>query len=313
MKPISQAAMKAARHRSFHWCRRANGFSDMPLWRLVAAELSMPLYQVLAFVNRLEEAANAAEPRGFVGDFLAAEFGAALGMSAADAERIYLSLERPEIGWIDRDHIVSFYARNPDREDNTNAQRQQRWRDRRKAMKLVAARARAGEISAAERMAIEQHVCSREWDGSLLPAPGRNGVTSRYEVTVTPEQSRIVTHAATDPARGAEEGSPGQQAEAAGPTPEQWLATSGQDYVRGRLDVVAKVADAKLKRWLGNVGGDPAALVEIIQWAVATTDVDRPSHFEAVIGDQIRRRRDAAKGPPLPFAPVIQARQGGLS
>lgn len=123
---------KAARDRRFHWCRRPNGFSDLPIWRLVASRLSMPLFQVVAFANRLEEiandAANYGEPRGSVARFRADEFGMALGMSADDAADIFVALEDPSIGWIAYGQIAEFCDRNPDREDETASDRQRRKR-----------------------------------------------------------------------------------------------------------------------------------------------------------------------------------------
>src|SRR5947209_14312151 len=107
-RQLGEAAQKAARHRRFHWSRRDGGFSDKPLWRVVAAELNIPLVEVLAFVNRLEEFANAADERGSVAEFNAAEFGAALGIPKENAARIFAQLERPEIGWIAYDHIADF-------------------------------------------------------------------------------------------------------------------------------------------------------------------------------------------------------------
>ena len=57
MRPIGETARKLS-IRQWHWCRRGNGFSDMPVWRLVARNCNLPLVTVLAFVNRLEELAN---------------------------------------------------------------------------------------------------------------------------------------------------------------------------------------------------------------------------------------------------------------
>src|SRR5262245_53103220 len=119
-KLAAEAEAKNARHRKFTWCRLRNDFIDMPLWRVVAARTNMPLYQVQAFVTRLESFANAAIPRGFVGEFNPDEFGAALGMSGDEAARIYSALEDEGIGWIFQDHVQTFWERNPDKED-TNA------------------------------------------------------------------------------------------------------------------------------------------------------------------------------------------------
>ena len=157
MKQIGEASARAARQRKFHWCRRLNGFSDMPLWRVVAARLDLPLFQVLAFVNRLEELANGAEQRGHVGDFSAAEFGAALGMSGEDAGRIFAELERPEVGWVAYDHIANFYDRNPDRDDDREnaAERKRRERTRKKITEALGRLAAQGKIKEIDRLATE--------------------------------------------------------------------------------------------------------------------------------------------------------------
>src|SRR4051812_45763543 len=107
MKQLGEAAAKALKHRKYHWCRRQNGFSDMPIWRVVAMKCGMPLYQVLAFVNRLEElgneAANAGLQRGSLEHFSADEFAVALGMTAEEAALLYAALEDSGVGWISFD------------------------------------------------------------------------------------------------------------------------------------------------------------------------------------------------------------------
>lgn len=156
---IATEARKATRNRKFHWCRRENGFCDLPIWRLVASRLRMPLYQVVAFANRLEELANAAanfgEVRGNVGRFNADEFAMALGMSVDDAARIFAELALPEIGWIAYDHVADFYDRNPDRIDEGAADRKRRQRMREKIVEQLGRMAREGSIPEAERRSVE--------------------------------------------------------------------------------------------------------------------------------------------------------------
>lgn len=168
LKQIGEAAAKASRHRQFHWCRRPNGFCDLPIWGVVADRLGMPAYQVIAFVNRLEELANAAANyggiRGHLGRFNPLEFARGLGMSPDDAERIYDALAAPDIGWISEHCVVDFYDRNPDREDATNAERQRRFRLRKSIMQQLSKLARAGRIDAAERCALEEALDGSEAD-----------------------------------------------------------------------------------------------------------------------------------------------------
>jgi hypothetical protein len=157
MKPVSEALAKAARHRQWHWCRRPNGFSDWPRWRVMADRLGLPLPYVLAFVNRLEEFANEAGNKGYgrgeIAHFNAEEFGMALGISENDADRIYGALEA--IGWIVYGQVSDFYERNPDREDETGGLRQRRFRARAAIRKTLSAMGREGRIVQARRTRIE--------------------------------------------------------------------------------------------------------------------------------------------------------------
>ena len=210
MKPLSAAAERAARHRKFHWCRRENGFSDKPIWGVIAEQLQVELSHVLAFVNRLEELANAATPRGSVADFSAAEFGHAIGIGADEAAAIFAALEHPDVGWIAFDHVATFYDRNPDREDATANDRKRRERLRRWIMRTLARLAAIGAVSETERRTTELTIRQRDVPEAVLlgvkgtlarlelesPALGSrrdafgHDVTQRDIVTVTPEQSK---------------------------------------------------------------------------------------------------------------------------
>ena len=99
-----------------------------------------------AFVGRLECHANAADPRGYVGDFRPIEFAAAMGMPPADAVRIFAALKHKDIAWIDQDHVVTFYGRNPDQIDATAPERDRRRKARRWLEKDLARRHEAGWI-----------------------------------------------------------------------------------------------------------------------------------------------------------------------
>jgi hypothetical protein len=156
-RKLSEALTKAARHRQFHWCRRPKGFNHLPIWRLVAAKLSLPLPYVVAFGNELEELANDAANKGYargaVALFNAEEFGIGLGMSPDDAARIFVALE--QAGWISSDHVADFYSRNPDKEDETAADRQRRKYVRDKIRKLLSKLAIQGKIAEPARRVIE--------------------------------------------------------------------------------------------------------------------------------------------------------------
>src|SRR5579872_4102408 len=182
MQQLNVQASKFARHRSFHWCRRPNGFSDLPVWRTVAKKLGMPAYQVQAFGNRLEELANAAanfgEIRGSVARFNAEEFGTSLDMAADEAALIFVTLE--EVGWIAFDHISDFYARNPDKEDETAGERMKRKRTRDRIRRHLAKLALQGRLEEAHRRTIEASLMGIS-DNELVDLEAK---LLRYEATL---------------------------------------------------------------------------------------------------------------------------------
>jgi hypothetical protein len=203
VKQIGQTYDKAAqakRHRKYTWSRRDNGFSDMPLWRLVAQRCNLPLYQVLAFVNRLEEIANNAAnhglQRGSVEQFDADEFGLALGMASDEAARIFAALEDEKIGWISDRHISSFWDRNPDREEDAEDVRTRKRRSRtRKAIRELLVRlARQGKVTTEERLSIEVTLKGIS-DAELASLQDRLAraelSTARGDLSTTPPTSRM--------------------------------------------------------------------------------------------------------------------------
>jgi hypothetical protein len=230
---------------------------------------ALPLYQVIAFVNRLEEIANASEQRGHVGHFSAAEFGAALGMPEEDAARIFAALEDPSIGWISYDVVHDFTGRNPDQLDNTTAERQRRRRARLDILKATASLAREGRITLDRRNEIEarlkllddvalfrlaaelqrdlstchgshgvtrhgvtsvtQEDQSNQRPSELSTGHGRHGVTSRDIVTVTAEQSTTVK------ALLVENSGDGARGESAGPAEEEIGEAERSTSERSRL------------------------------------------------------------------------------
>jgi len=182
---------KHDRHRQWSWCRRPNGFCDMPRWRVIAEKLNVPLPYVIAFVNRLEEFANAAElrfdPRGHVGAFDPVEFGAALGMATDEAARIYAALEQGAQAWIGDDYVVNFHQRNPDREDETAGQRPRRKRARDRILKILAKAFRAGGITGPQRDAIERKL-----------GPGILSDAELFELAVDVSRGRFASHVTRD-------------------------------------------------------------------------------------------------------------------
>lgn len=254
MRQIGEAARKAARHRRWDWCRHWNGFSDMPLWRLIASRLQLPAYQVVAFVVRLDEFANAAEQRGglrgAVDDFSAEEFGVALGMPAEDAARIFAALEHPDIGWIAFGHLATFYDRNRDSDDDRDkaAERKRRQRERDRAMKELALAAAAGTVSADERRAREAALLlDHRLSTRLTVADETTGhnVTDASNVTVTQEQSTGLRPEPVD--KSADTAGKGTSGETAGPTG-QASGKSGADLSTSPVAARETVADETTSR-----------------------------------------------------------------
>jgi len=304
MKKLGEAAEKAARHKAWHWCRHWNGFSDMPLWRVVAEALGMPLYQVQAFVHRLDSFANSAEQRGeqrgSAEGFDPAEFGAALGMPADDAARIFSSLQ--ERGWVAFGHVMTFAERNKDTVDEGAAERMRRMRRRRSAMKIIAAMADRGEITADIRLQLEIEVQNDVPLAEALKRYDRYGVTPRNTVTVTAEKSTGVTASeqktqAGDP--GETEGNQGVEADPLVAQIEacKWLLESGRDLLVNQMQVTEKQATVYIDRWRDSVRDD-VVLKKFITETDKTLYVG--ARFHNLVTDAIRRHRTI---PQLPLEP----------
>lgn len=165
MKQLADAHAAAERKkakRQWHWCRRDNGFSDMPIWKLVARRCNTSLVTVLAFVNRLEELANNAgnvegRERGSVETFDAEEFSLALDIPTEEAARIFAALEDDKVNWIAFNHLVTFYDRNKDREEDAESVRARKRRSRsyERIREQLARLCRLGKATADQRLAIE--------------------------------------------------------------------------------------------------------------------------------------------------------------
>jgi hypothetical protein len=202
---LSVAVRQSSRTRSFSWCRRPNGFSDNPKWRAVSAYSGLALSTVVAFVNRLEElgndSANRGDIRGSVVGFKTQDFAAALDISAEDANKLFSSLEHPDIGWIADGMIADFHDRNPDAEDPTANERQRRRRSRDKILRKLGDLARLGLMSGADRTEVENELLRLDHKQlvdlqvelemkSLQPSVTRDLRTSQRD-SVTPSANQI--------------------------------------------------------------------------------------------------------------------------
>lgn len=329
MKQLYEAR-KAKKHRQLHWCRRPNAFSDQPIWRLAAARCNMPLYQLLAFVNRLEEHANNAANHGLIRGSLqlfdADEFGVALGMTGEECARLYAALEDPKIGWIVEDHIASFCDRNPDREEDVDdtRNRKRRQRSRERVLKQLAKLARVGKVEAADRASIEVALRGlsddqlRRLQDELARAELSTGhkVTLRDIVTVTPEQSRSIEKEAPpvgnfgDAARGETGGlAKGETGEGGGELEQasRWIDSEGKRLLVERIVVNPNVATTYLERWRRDLQDD-AVLQAIIVGAAERGKSG--AQFHILIGDAVQRavreRRDGRQLGLMPPSPRAQ-------
>lgn len=314
LKQIGAAVALAARHRKFHWCRRPNGFCDLPIWGVVADKLGMPLHQVVAFVSRLEELGNAAanygEIRGNLARFKPEEFAKALGMTGEDSARIYAALEDPAVGWIAYEHIADFYDRNPDREDEGAAERKRRQRLRDAIRRQLAKLAFHGKIEERERLAIEEVLNGTEAELRNLQAKlaqaefqkklstpedvTRDGRMSQRDiVTVTPEKIKVLDSAGVDNfgdgACGNKAGFPNGATGTAGDEASEatlWIDSEAKKMLVEFLQIKPFLAETYIERWRRDLVDDDA-LAEIIKAAEKTGYIG--IRFHTIITEQWRR------------------------
>jgi hypothetical protein len=333
------AEAKRQKHRAWHWCRRKNGFSDNPLWRVVAEKLGLQLHAVQAFTNRLEELANQGEPRGFVGDFKAAEFGAALGMPAEDAARIFAALEEPEIGWVDQQHVATFWLRNKDDEpDETAALRSRRSYARRELRTALRRLGGEGRLSRADIDAVLADLPHMSDDelfelerrrriGQLAVALSTESEPHAPSRSLTRENVRPHTRAEQEHIKGNYTGSVDNSGDtdrgeavssakeegsgAALPTAGKWLRSEGARIVTERMALFPGAAQTKIERWLREVEFNTDALALMVD-AVRQQNV-RGDDFEIAVARQIEQRRlDATEQRRLPLV-TLPRRQGGAA
>jgi hypothetical protein len=324
MKTIGTVAgeilTKAERHRAWTWCRLKNDFIDLPVWRVVALKANVPLHAVQAFVTRLDSFANAADPRGWVGHFNPEEFAAALGLTVEESAGIFAALSAPGVDWIDQEHVVNFYKRNPDRAEDRDAvnARQQRLRNRRAICKQLAALVRMGRLPAEERDFTE--VMLKELPDPVLQAlrirltnalstgHGGHNVTLRDIVTITPRADHTLSPLPVDnsgaAASGESAGLPEQQEapdEQSSTEATRWLEAEGTRLIVELSNEPRPRAAMLIERW-GRDLADPVLMVRIIAGAVEAGLTG--ARLQLVIGEQVRRHLEhKLHGTPLPLMP----------
>lgn len=295
----------------YTWSRFHSSLLDDNRWPLVAQRAKAPLPYVEALVMRLEAHANSSQPRGYVGDFSVEGMAARWHVDADMVARIFAELERPDIGWIDQDHVVSFWDRNPDKVDDTAAVRQQRVRDRKKGMRELALLHRRGLIT--NELRLEREVAlknSKEPAEIMASWPELSTASRRDSVTVTTRAEQIIqTEARGKAVRSTGKGS---REDSVGPFPAEkvethgqaqlWLRTEGERIITERMSVMRSKASQLLERWSAGVEGNLVVLVQIVGAAAAGQASGEA--FERIVEGQIGRHNADRQGPSLPFGPV---------
>lgn len=118
--------VKRLRTKRYGWLRLFNDFPGHAKWRLIARRAQLSLAEVEAVAIRIMVRANKGKPRGNIEDFSCEEVAADLDLDVCQVVKVYQDLE--ESGWIDREYLVTWDERQPDKEDLTAAARQARRR-----------------------------------------------------------------------------------------------------------------------------------------------------------------------------------------
>lgn len=291
---LDAAAIKA-RHRKYHWCRLLNDFPYRPLWRAVSRRTKVPVHQVVVVALCLECLANESEPRGSIASLSVAELAAALDLRPDVVARVRAALEEPDVAWIDQEYIVDFHTRNPDREDPTAADRQRKFRAKRKAE-----RERLFGAPPTGPPVVHSNVTSRRDSVTVTPRADQtfqmgtsepHSLASRAE-SVQAVADRKIGESGENPLRN-----------------EQWLELEGTRIVIERMQCQRAIASIKVNRWLAELEQDATALRTILESADKADYMG--SRFHNLVVDALKRVKLEARGPQLRFPPAIARRERG--
>lgn len=280
------AAPKKPSLRRFSWCRIHHDLLDDTRWRLVARMAGAPQHLVEIFVLRLEIFASANTPRGSLDGLNIPALAAHWNLSSDEQlARIYAALEHPEVGWIDQEHVVTFWERNPDVEDATATERKRRSRVRQKAAKEAARVNRSTGYPQSRVTHRDTVTVTTRSDQSFSTQPVDNsGAVTRGEAAKPSDEAAAKIF-------------DNPQAAAAA-----WLLSTGTRIVAERMEITAAAAATKIERWSHQgLEGDVVALAEIVR-AADDTDL-MGARFHNLVVDQIRRRQQQIKCPQLPLMP----------
>lgn len=302
----------------YTWSRLHTDLLDDNRWPLIAHRAQAPLAMVEALVVRLEIHANKSQPRGFVGDFNAEGMAVRWGVEIETVLRVVDELERPDIGWIDQDHLLTFWSRNPDKADETATERKRRQRARQKAAKLLAGWVRQGIISEPERAERELAIREDRCDVDALVATWRASVTksvtvTRDIVTVTPRAEQNINQDATRSAVPvAQLGTnltpidPASFADRAAAL--QWLKGDGEALITSRLGGLRSTTTKAIARWEKTMCHDVTALAGVIHASLGTSA--KGEAFRTLVETQVARQAAELIAPALPLPPMGLKRRG---
>ncbi len=320
---------KRLRMRRFTYYLNRHARLDDPRLRLAGQLAGAPLYLVEAFVQRLDAFASGNTPRGSIEGFSIEATALHWGVREELLARLYAALEDPKIGWVDNDFVVDFWSENPDTEDATANERQDRSRKFRAALQELGRLARLGVFDQAERTRRELAVFALRdrarrhevdwagWKDELRTLLSTAPMSQRDSVTVTARSNQHLLGSggavdnrgarASGGAEGLSEGQAGpgsidpQAAQA-----QVWLANEGRLLVIKSSNATPSRADLLIERWLRRVGGSHRDLAEILVGTAAQQLTG--GRFELVVGETCDRRLLLIKdGPKLAMGPVAVA------
>lgn len=336
-----QPGLKKPTLRRYPWSRLHSDLLDDIRWPLVARRAQAPLPIVEALVVRLELHANKNQPRGYVGDFNAEAMAVRWGADVDMVLRVFAELERPDVGWIDQEQIVTFWARNPDSDqDPTAAERQSRKRERDRALRKAILAGAGMPPSAVAKgskplTAVERKQRQRMRERLERQADVTLDVTKSHESRVTRHASRdaIVTEKAS-PSEGLDlsrrdsvTSRPEQSREVRSVTALginltpidpavfadraaalQWLKGDGEALITSRLGGLRSTATKAIARWDKTLCHDVTVLARVIHASLATAA--KGEAYRTLIENQVARQAAELIAPALPLPPMALKRRG---
>jgi hypothetical protein len=278
----------------YGWFRKYNGFPSHPKWRAIARKTGIHVSRVVHVIDCLFDCASKNRKGGWIGNFDFEDCAETCDMPVTEVLMIYRELDERE--WLAEEFIGDWGERQPDMEDPTAAERQQRRRARIKVRKKIAA---GVQITEHEAALLTSRVTPA---GTPPPKPAQMqplGVFLRVtpEDPDNPEAVNVARIATAANARVYLLGSGTN-----GPT--DWGTAAAVVADKAGMRVFA--ADTTIRRWLSELGGDVGALAEII---------DNTNHggvcgeaFIRVVQQGIARVAiEKQRGAQLPFPPAAIA------